>query len=709
MYAVSEKYKAAMKQPVQHFRMTGKVGKVSFTDENILAGSFSITNQCSDDSSVQIGQVYIGELDVTLMDMNIARYSWKDQEITPVFGQMLSDGTYEDVPLGVFTIDSAKHTASGVVIKAYDHMAKFDKTCAVTSINGTAYNLMLTACTACGLSLGTTEKEFDLMANGSDELSLYNETDIETWRDFVSWIAMTLSANVYAGRDGKIYVRAYGQSVVDEIDTAHRFTGCEFSDFSTRYTGLSVVNIGEKTTSYYSLDADDGLTYNMGSNPFLQYGVDEKKNAQRKAVLTALSQIDYVPFKAELIGNPAYDLMDVFRFTDGLADKDKLFCMMKFTFNYNQSFTMQGVGQDPALSSAKSKTDKNLQGILSSNENQDYIRYYDYQNAAAYDIADAAKAKIIDIRYITFKQTHVDFHAEIRLTLDSTETADDSSYSDTDVVMTVTYYLNGEEVKDYVPIETMPDGTHLLHLLFTWDSTANITGNFEVWLTMTGGRAHIDRGAARAYIAGQGLAGDGSWDGTLSVYDTVPEMNLFPVYREIEDNVEISLLSPESLGYSDIVPSMQLSSVLQPIAGTVGTVRFLHRFDTNHLSAVTYSSDEIEVKDSAWKLKDGVTLAELVTADCEADRILSISSNCDSNNVNFLASFDHGSTWWEYANGWITPDTTKESYGMFAPAMKEITEEQWAEKLTGSIQLKAIIHEKGTLTDIQIFTKEVEE
>lgn len=709
MYAVSDAYKTAMKQPVQRFRMTGKVGRVSFTDDNILSGSFSITNQCSDDSSVQIGQVYIGELDVTLMNMSIARYSWKDQEIAPVFGMRLENGNFEDVPLGIFTIDSAKHTASGVVIKAYDHMAKLDKNCSVTSINGTAYNLMLTACTACGLTLGTTSEEFAAMANGSDELSLYSETDIETWRDFVSWVAASVAANVYAGRDGKIYVRAYDQTVVDEIDTEHRFTGCEFSDFSTRYTGLSVVNIDAKTTSYYALDVDDGLTYNIGSDPFLQYGVDEKKDAQRKAILTALSQVDYVPFKAELIGNPAYDLMDVFRFTDGLADKDKLFCMTKFTFNYNQSFTMQGVGQDPALASAKSKTDKNLQGILSSNENQDYIRYYDYQNAADYDIADAAKAKIIDVRYITVKNTHIDFHAEIKLTLDTTETETDELLSDTDVVMTVTYYLNGEEVKDYVPVETMPDGTHLLHLLFTWNSTANLTGNFEVWLSMVGGSCHIARGDARAYMAGQGLAGSGAWDGTITVYDTVPEMNLFPVYRSFDASVIFDLLSPETAGISDIVPSMSLTNVLQPIAGTIGAVKFLHRFNTLRPSDLSYDSEKIEIKDGEWRLKDGVTIAEMTTKDLTVESILQVTSVCDSNNVNFLVSFDHGVNWLEYANGWITPDTSKASYGMFGPAMAVIDSDKWNEMLKGTIQMKVIIHEKGHITDLQIYTKEVEE
>lgn len=97
-----------------------------------------------------------------------------------------------------------------------------------------AYNLMLTACTACGLSLGTTSEEFAAMANGSDELSLYSESDIETWRDFVSWVAVSIAANVYAGRDGKIYVRAYDQVVVDELDTAHRF-GMERSQFTIRF------------------------------------------------------------------------------------------------------------------------------------------------------------------------------------------------------------------------------------------------------------------------------------------------------------------------------------------------------------------------------------------------------------------------------------------------------------------------------------------
>ena len=37
MYAVSDKYKAAMKQPVQHFSMKGSIGDTFFCDDNILS------------------------------------------------------------------------------------------------------------------------------------------------------------------------------------------------------------------------------------------------------------------------------------------------------------------------------------------------------------------------------------------------------------------------------------------------------------------------------------------------------------------------------------------------------------------------------------------------------------------------------------------------------------------------------------------------
>ena len=112
--------------------------------------------------------------------------------------------------------------------------------------NKNTYELMTLACESCGLELGMKKRDFTAFANGHRELSLYADNDIKTWRDCVSWIAQAIGCNVLAGRDGRIVLRAYGQTVVDTIDTEHRLNGSTFDDYETRYTGLSVVNAAEQ-------------------------------------------------------------------------------------------------------------------------------------------------------------------------------------------------------------------------------------------------------------------------------------------------------------------------------------------------------------------------------------------------------------------------------------------------------------------------------
>ena len=365
MYAVSRKYAEAMKRPVQRHRIKGTVNGTAFTEQNILSGSFTITGQCSDTSNVQIGQVYTSELKITLLkDLNLSRYTIKGSEIIPYFGLRLDNGNYEYIPLGIFTISKASWAASGVEITAYDNMSKLDRSFSSTSLSGTPYELLTLACVSCGLELGMQPREFNSLANGRRTLTLYAENDVETWRDCVSWIAQSCGCNVFAGRDGKIFLRAYGQSAVDSIDTAHRLTGSTFDDYETRYTGISVVDITDKQTVYFSEEVDDGLTYNLGSNPFMQSDDDALVETMCREILSALGRIRYVPFKVDMIGNPAYDLMDVLRFEGGFADGDKISCITKYSFHYNDKYSASGVGTDPSLVSAKSKSDKDIAGLM---------------------------------------------------------------------------------------------------------------------------------------------------------------------------------------------------------------------------------------------------------------------------------------------------------------------------------------------------------
>ena len=562
MFEVSDAYKLAMKKPVQKHALKGTIGDFTFTDINVLSGSFSITNQCSGNDAIEIGQVYVGELSATFLNVPLDRYKWKGTTITPYFGMGLEDGSFEYIPLGVFTIDTAEWTSSGVVVKAYDNMSLLDGTCNKTITEVTAFDCAKRIAEETGVTFANTEDEFKAFPNGNILMSETTTNDVETWRDLVSWLAQTLCCFATCDRYGNIVFKQYKDEVDDTIDDKHRFTGASFSDFVTRYTGLSVVNMADSKTNYYGLEVDDGLTMNLGSNPFLQYGIEDTKEQMRKAILNGLTKINYVPFKVKAIGNPCYDLGDVLVFSDGLADGSKKYCITKYVFNYHGNYEMTGVGQDPALSSAKSKTDKNISGLI-SNTDENTLVHYQFSNTKVVEIADGAKETVASIRFATAtKDSEVSMWAE--LLIDTTNSKkhvvndtviDEVTVSDPPLVTElqseieasdkaieeintrvketesvianpnkikakISYMLNGSEL-DYHPKETFAvDEEHIISLnYYIGNVKANTIYNFVISLEMEGGSAYFDMNTINVVLTGMGLAGTGSWDGTITVED----------------------------------------------------------------------------------------------------------------------------------------------------------------------------------------------
>ena len=521
MYQVSEEYLKQTKRKVQTFRLTGTVNKIAFTNHDILSGSFTITNQCSEQNDVKIGSVYIGELKCTFKpDLQVP--DWTNAQIIVSEGLLIDGTAWEDVPLGVYTVSEANDTEYGVDITAYDNMARFNRSCSVDITIGTPYELLTLACTTCEAELGMTQAEVDALPNGTESLSLYTENDIETWQDFVFWVAQATGTIATMDREGKLVLRSYTQNVVDTLTNHNRFTGSKFSKFETRYSGLSCVNMADDTTSYYGSDPDNYLTYNLGSNPFLQYGVDSYKEQIRRAVLTALLQIDYVPFETSCLCGAMYDLGDIIRCTDGIAP-GKLGCVMMYDYTFNGGYKITGFGSDPALATAKSKTDKNLEG-LRNNVSTNEILFFNYENASAIQIGDGESKAIIDIRFTSSVSIGVLFQAEILLEATATEA---------DVIGTIEYTLNEVTIIGYNPTETWKNGKHILSLMYMLMIEENSINRWLVKLNITGGSIAIAQGAVRAVIYGQGLVGTVEWDGFITLEEKLTQIAL-------KDAIEVS-------------------------------------------------------------------------------------------------------------------------------------------------------------------------
>lgn len=521
MYQVSEEYLKQTKRKVQTFRLTGTVNKIAFTNHDILSGSFTITNQCSEQNDVKIGSVYIGELKCTFKpDLQVP--DWTNAQIIVSEGLLIDGTAWEDVPLGVYTVSEANDTEYGVDITAYDNMARFNRSCTVDITIGTPYELLTLACTTCELELGMTQADVDALPNGTESLSLYTENDIETWQDFVFWVAQATGTIATMDREGKLVLRSYSQNVVDTLTNHERFTGSKFSKFETRYSGLSCVNMENDTTSYYGSDPDNYLTYNLGSNPFLQYGVDSYKEQIRRAVLTALLQIDYVPFETSCLCGAMYDLGDIIRCTDGIAP-GKLGCVMMYDYTFNGGYKITGFGSDPALATAKSKTDKNLEG-LRNNVSTNEILFFNYENASAIQIGDGESKAIIDIRFTSSVSIGVLFQAEILLEATATEA---------DVIGTIEYTLNEVTIIGYNPTETWKNGKHILSLMYMLMIEENSINRWLVKLNITGGSIAIAQGAVRAVVYGQGLVGTVEWDGFITLEEKLTQIAL-------KDAIEVS-------------------------------------------------------------------------------------------------------------------------------------------------------------------------
>lgn len=388
MYSgLSNIYKERMKLPAQIRRLTGTLNGEPITGKNIIANSAKILRQCSEKNEINIGQVYIGQLDIVLTNVSIPWRSLKGKEIVLYEGlwidrsKEMEESYWEDVELGHFFISDAPSSVIGFECTCYDAMSNFDKKMGRNNPTGTTatlYQLISLSCTECGVTLGMTQSQINSMPNGNETLVVYGEdNDMETYQDLISWCAQTMGANALINRSGELIFKKYDgvSSVVETFNAKDRIGDSgKCSSFETYYTGISMVNIEESTTSYYGLNPDNGSVMNLGSNPLLQPyegQTEQQLETKRRRILTAISDINYTPFDNIRLNRPCvYDLMDVIELTGGIlgASVDIYGCITKYEWTLLGGMKIQGAGANPALVSAKSKTDKNIVGLKKSEE-----------------------------------------------------------------------------------------------------------------------------------------------------------------------------------------------------------------------------------------------------------------------------------------------------------------------------------------------------
>ena len=530
MYPVSARFKTEMKKAhrVEHVR--GTVAGVSFTDENIISLNYS--NRCSDTSDVIFGSAYIGQISAEFTGLGISWGGFRGQLVVLEYGLEFPDQSIEWIPIGTFTIQKAEWTDISISIVASDILADLDKVFNVDTTSGEVYDLLKLGCDMAGVDFERSQAEIEVLPNGDELFGLYPQNDIKTIRDYISWLSQLIGGYVTASRSGDVTVRSFSESEqVDTLNAAERIIGSVFSDYVTYYDGISYVDIQNKATRYKSAGSGYGEVINLGSNPFLQYGTPETLNRQTMTIAQVANSIRYTPFSIAILNNPVYDLGDIVRCVGGVAGSQTLdCCVMGIDWSFKQTTQLQGFGADPSLSSAKSKTDKALDGLLSQTS-KDEITSYTFTNAGEIYLPEDEEVSILSIRFGTVSPKTIDFWAELDL--------DTEFGTDPDLISVKTlYYLDDELLTDYYPETSWNnEGMHLMHLMkFLETLEGGKSYKFEVRMIAENGAATIAAQNIHAKLSGQGLASEGDSG-----------------YIEVSDNYSLNIVGEIGFAYSESV------------------------------------------------------------------------------------------------------------------------------------------------------------
>lgn len=361
MYPVSNAFLDAVKANNRKYYWTGRITTTAgtvyeFDQDDMVKGSGYITSQCCGSTEIELGTVYAAEMGISLFS-EINRYTLEDAKVELFYHLQVAGGSYERIPMGIFEVSEANRKAKCLEIKAYDYMVRFEK--AFTSLEsiGNAYDFMVLCSTACDVTLAQDRATIEAMPNGTENLSIYSDNDIETYRDVLFYVGQVLGGFFVINRAGELELRKYGNTPVLTVERKHRFTS-RFSDFITRYTAVSSTNLRTQIAEYYALDVGDVLS-----------------------------------------------------FSGGQADATKYACITSNSIKIGGRQSIKCVGKNPKLSQAKSKNDKNISGLLAQIE-AGKIGIHTFTNASAFSVADV-DTKIISIEFATTEANHAQFFGQV--------------------------------------------------------------------------------------------------------------------------------------------------------------------------------------------------------------------------------------------------------------------------------------------------------
>ena len=566
----------------------------------------------------------------------VDRYSLYDAELK-LYWSLWTGAEWEEIPLGVFYISEPNRVNDKISLKALDGMTKLDIDIA-DDTQGTMPQLMSWIAEKCGVELAQTEEELGAFVNSNVQYSVQTDK-VDTYRDLLAYVCQMSACFAIFDRFGKLRLVQYATDPVVELTKKQRFTNATFSDYTTKFVGLKARFIADENYAPYEAgETGTGLILDMGDNPIVR-GLPETKHAVLDAVFEVLKDVSYTPFEIDTMGNPALELGDyVKNVAVGKDGKTYLSPITYYYWTYRGKHKLRAVGGNPKLSGVSNKQGKqvsSLEGGISSKT----IQVKSYVNAEQISFTDTEK-EIATFNYAATENSRIMFFMTVRLSVSL------------DGVLVIKFYEDAKADEERVFKKYLERGTHFVTLTELYEVSTNdrrtlsikahmeyfesdkrkqeadiaTNKNFLAALSTTGATvtdnivqfpsyeqgvidttvptATIDKGGVKAVLYGQGIAGEGKWDGTINFAENIDKIIDFTGGLMFNNNVteilNVENQTPVASGFNVTLGSVEFRSAF----GFDGSIKEGIRFGWNG----AYSWYDVkdywtwnDVKSKTWK------------------------------------------------------------------------------------------------------------
>ncbi len=342
MLDVSAAYTAAIKDKNRTDRIAGTIKlcdgeTINITDDIIVNNSVTLKEQLVSGDTLEIGTFYTNQLDITVYDDNFLSRSYANARVTPKYEIQLAGGTWESVPLGIFTVDNSLTKRKGSIHKltAFDDSTKFDVD--ISAYSGgkkTVQQHIKDLAADVGITLATTD--FSSYPNYNLIVDSTVSSSVQTYRDLIEWCCALMAASARINRYGKLEIvklkekkkTVDGVLVYDADYTVEGYerTGTEFFDLRALTKYFSTTFDGEQYVYANSSALEDTIarkaTLFLPENPLLRSVSDaERKTAFEACAETISIALRRVEFSFN--GNPAIECFDTLCGNGGKIDVNR--------------------------------------------------------------------------------------------------------------------------------------------------------------------------------------------------------------------------------------------------------------------------------------------------------------------------------------------------------------------------------------------------